>query len=95
VQLPERDALGLGGGQHEGQIEGRNVLRVHRAARQLGVEVALRGQPRLAERAAPQPDLAVAIRVLPVDERDPDLRPVEQAGADLVLHDAALGEHAD
>jgi hypothetical protein len=33
VQLPERDALGLRGSEHEGQIEGRLVLRVHRAAR--------------------------------------------------------------
>jgi hypothetical protein len=49
----------------------------------------------LAQRAAPHPDLAVPVGVLPIDERDPDLGPVEQAGADLVLHDPALGEHAD
>ena len=33
VQLPERDALGLRCGEHQGQIEGRLVLRVHGAAR--------------------------------------------------------------
>ena len=65
-----------------------------RQAPQLGVEVALRREARLAQRAAPQPDLAVAIGILPVDERDRDLGAVEQAGAHLVLDDAALGEHA-
>jgi hypothetical protein len=64
-------------------------------AAQLGREVALRRQPCLAQRAAPQPDLAVAVGVLPVDERDPDLGPVEQPGAHLILDDAALGEHPD
>ena len=64
-------------------------------APQLGVEVALRREARLAQRAAPQPDLAVAVGILPVDERDPDLGAVEQAGAHLVLDDAALGEHPD
>jgi hypothetical protein len=66
-----------------------------RQAPQLGVEVALGREARLAQRAAAQPDLAVAIGILPVDERDPDLGAVEQAGAHLVLHDAALGEHPD
>ena len=66
-----------------------------RQAPQLGVEVALRREARLAERAAPQPDLAVAVGILPVDERDRDLGAVEQAGAHLVLDDAALGEHPD
>ena len=66
-----------------------------RQAPQLGVEVALRRQARLAERAAAQPDLAVAVGVMPVDERDRDLGAVEQTGAHLVLHDAALGEHPD
>jgi hypothetical protein len=37
----------------------------------------------------------VAVGVLPVDERDPDLGAVEQPGAHLVLDDAALGEHPD
>jgi hypothetical protein len=59
------------------------------------VEVALRREARLAECAAPQPDLTVAVGLLPVDERDPDLGAVEQAGAHLVLDDAALGEHPD
>jgi hypothetical protein len=64
-------------------------------AAKLGVEVALRREARLAERAAAQPDLAVAVGILPVDERDRDLGPVEQAGAHLVLDDTALGEHPD
>jgi hypothetical protein len=64
-------------------------------APKLGMEVALRRQPRLAQRAAAQPDLAVAIGILPVDERDRDLGAVEQTSAHLVLHDAALGEHPD
>jgi hypothetical protein len=37
----------------------------------------------------------VAVGILPVDERDRDSGTVEQAGAHLVLHDAALGEHPD
>ena len=37
----------------------------------------------------------MAIGILPVDERDRDLGAVEQAGAHLVLDDAALGEHPD
>jgi hypothetical protein len=37
-----------------------------RQAPQLGVEVALRREPRLDERAAPQPDLAMAVGILPV-----------------------------
>jgi hypothetical protein len=57
------------------------------------VEVPLRREACLAQRAAPQPDLAVAIGVLPVDERDRDLGAVEQAGAHLVLDEPALGEH--
>ena len=55
----------------------------------------LRRQAHLAERALAQLDLAVAVRVLPVDERERDLGAVEQAGAHLVLDDAALGEHPD
>jgi hypothetical protein len=41
----------------------------------------------------PQPDLAVAVGIVPAHERDCDLGAVEQAGAHFVLHDAALGEH--
>ena len=52
------------------------------------MEVTLRRQPRLAQRAAAEPDLAVAIGILPVDERDRELGAVEQAGAHLVLDDA-------
>jgi hypothetical protein len=52
------------------------------------MEVTLRRQPRLAERAAAEPDLAVAIGILPVDERDRELGAVEHAGAHLVLNDA-------
>ena len=59
----------------------------------VGVEVALRREARLAERAPAQPDLAVAIGIIPVDERDLDLGAVEQPGAHLVLDDAALSEH--
>src|SRR5918996_4859782 len=55
----------------------------------------LRRQAHLAERALAQLDLAVAVGILPVDERDSDLGAVEQAGAHLVLDDAALGEHPD
>jgi hypothetical protein len=43
--------------------------------------------------ALAQLDLALAIGILAVHERDRDLGAVEQAGAHLVLHDAALGEH--
>src|SRR5918996_1279038 len=53
----------------------------------------LRRQAYLAKRALAQLDLAVGVRVLPVDERDRDLGAVEQTGAHLVLDDAALGEH--
>ena len=58
VQLPQRDALGLRGGEHEGQIEGRNVARVHGAARlrdPLGVLGA---------------DVGIALKLL-VDHREP------------------------
>jgi hypothetical protein len=41
----------------------------------------------------PQPDLAVAVGIVPAHERDRDLGPIEQAGAHLILDDAALGEH--
>ena len=69
------------------EIADRHLGRAERRGRQ-------RDGGRL-QRAAAQPDLAVAIGVLPVDERDRDLGAVEQTGAHLVLDDAALGEHPD
>jgi Transketolase, thiamine diphosphate binding domain len=60
---------------------------------QLCREMTLRRQAHLAERALAQLDLAEGVRVLPVDERERDPGTIEQAGAHLVLHDAALGEH--
>ena len=79
-----------------GPIHLQRALRERlRQTPQLGREVTLRREAHLAERAPAQPDLAVAIGILPVDERDRDLGAVEQAGAHLVLDDAALGEHPD
>jgi hypothetical protein len=68
-------------------------MRPLRKAPELGVEVALRRQACFAKCAAAQPDLAVAVGILPVNERDRDLGAVEQTGAHLVLHNPALGEH--
>jgi hypothetical protein len=78
------------GAEHLERARGERL----RQAPELGVEVALWREARLAERAAPQPDLAVAVGILPLHQRDRDLGPVEQAGAHLILDDAALGEHA-
>ena len=52
------------------------------------MEVTLRRQPRLAQRAAAEPDHAVAIGIVVVDERDRELGAGELAGAHLVLDDA-------
>jgi hypothetical protein len=86
-RVPECYALGLGGGQHEGQIEGRNVLRVHGAARPrhpLGVLGA---------------DVGVALEVLVDDgeaERQVDLlgaRLDERLALGIDRDEVLLGDH--